>query len=68
MSESSVAPVHTGVASDEAFKIETHGIDYVPPGDRHGRPFELFWLWLGAQVNIYPIIIGALCVGLGLSF
>ena len=68
MSESSVAPVHTGVASDKAFKIETHGIDYVPPGDRHGRPFELFWLWLGAQVNIYPIIIGALCVGLGLSF
>ena len=52
MSESSVAPAHTGVASDEAFKIETHGIDYVPPGHRHGRPFELFWLWLGAQVNI----------------
>ena len=68
MSESRAAPAHTGVASDEAFKIETHGIDYVPPRDRHGRPFELFWLWLGAQVNIYPIIIGALCVGLGLSF
>ena len=68
MSESRAAPAHTGVASDEAFKIETHGIDYVPPSDRHGRPFELFWLWLGAQVNIYPIIIGALCVGLGLSF
>ena len=68
MSESLVAPVHTGVASDEAFKIETHGIDYVPPNDRHGRPFELFWLWLGAQTNIYPIIIGALVVSLGLSF
>src|SRR5215472_5242250 len=25
MSESRVAPAHTGVVSDEAFKIETHG-------------------------------------------
>jgi len=64
----SVAPVETGVASDEAFQIETHGIDYVPASDRHGRPFELFWLWLGAQTNVYPIIIGGLAVALGLTF
>src|SRR5205807_1596257 len=36
--------------------------------DRRGRPFDLFWIWFGANVIFTYVIDGALIVGFGLGF
>lgn len=53
---------------NEMFAIEAHGIDYIPETHRTGKPSSLFWIWLGAQTNVFPVIFGALLVSFGLSF
>lgn len=60
-----VAP---GDSGSRAFEIEQHGIDHIPDGDRRGRPFDLFWIWFGANVIFTYVIDGAIIVGFGLSF
>ncbi|MFF8830955.1 purine-cytosine permease family protein [Streptomyces sp. NPDC015131] len=61
-------PIGTGVASDEVFHVETHGIDPIPDSDRHGSPKDLFWLWFGSNLTFTYVINGALAVAFGLSF
>jgi NCS1 nucleoside transporter family len=58
----------TGVASDEVFQVETHGIDPIPDQDRHGSARDLFWLWFGSNLTFTYVINGALAVIFGLSF
>jgi NCS1 nucleoside transporter family len=55
-------------AGNRAFEVEQHGIDHIPDADRRGRPFDLFWIWFGANVIFTYVIDGALIVGFGLSF
>ena len=50
-----------------AFTVEQHGIDYIPPEDRHGRPFRLLTLWFAGNVQITTLATGALAVVLGLN-
>ena len=58
----------TGVAADDVFSVEQHGINPIPLHDRHGHPRELFWLWMGANLIFTYIIYGALAVSFGASF
>ncbi|MGW8887416.1 purine-cytosine permease family protein [Streptomyces sp. NPDC055749] len=58
----------TGVASDEVFRVETHGIDPIPDDERHGSAKDLFWLWFGSNLTFTYVINGALAVAFGLSF
>jgi NCS1 nucleoside transporter family len=55
-------------ADNRAFEVEQHGIDHIADSQRRGGPFELFWIWLGANVIFTYIIDGALVVGFGLGF
>src|SRR5919206_1523893 len=55
-------------ASNRAFEVEQHGIDHIPDSARRGRPFDLFWIWFGANVIFTYVIDGALIVGFGLGF
>ena len=41
-------------------KVETHGIDAIPPSERHGRPRELGFLWAGAFVNYASLFTASL--------
>jgi nucleobase:cation symporter-1, NCS1 family len=54
--------------TDAAFSIEQRGVSIVPDSERHGRPFDLFWVWLGANIIFTFIIDGAIIIGFGLSF
>ena len=45
--------------SDRVWSIETHGIDPIPDGDRHGKPLELFWIWCAANIAILGMTYGA---------
>ncbi len=53
---------------DQVFEIEQRGIQLVPASERHGKASDLFWMWLGTNLNIFYIINGIVIVGLGLSF
>ena len=55
------------LVTDGAGRIETHGIDHIPDGERHGRPIELFWVWAGANVNYLSLVVSAALVLMGLS-
>jgi NCS1 family nucleobase:cation symporter-1 len=41
--------------------IEDRTIQPIPPGQRHGRPWDLFTLWFGANLTILTVATGALC-------
>jgi purine-cytosine permease-like protein len=57
-----------GSAPQDAFgRIETRGIDHVPEDERHGRPFELFPVWLSSNVGYLYILLGGTLSVLGLS-
>jgi purine-cytosine permease-like protein len=47
--------------------VEARGLDPVPDADRHGRPAELFWVWLAANLGIIGIVYGAIIASLGLD-
>ncbi|WP_102193812.1 purine-cytosine permease family protein [Microbacterium aurantiacum] len=55
------------VATDTAGHIEIGGIDYIPDGQRHGRPAGLFGIWAAANVTYLYIVYGGLLVILGLQ-
>ncbi len=63
------AAVLSAEAEPSVTTIERRGIEYVPPGQRWGKPSNLFWMWAGAVWNIEFLIYGALAVVVfGLSF
>lgn len=47
--------------------IEQHSIDYVPPEERHGKPWHLFTVWFSSNVQITGFVTGILAVTLGLD-
>ncbi|MGW2288690.1 purine-cytosine permease family protein [Streptomyces phaeochromogenes] len=52
---------------DRAGTVETRGVDFVPDGERHGRPAEMFFVFLGANVSYVYLLLGGTLVLLGLS-
>ncbi len=45
--------------------IEHRSIDYIPEAERHGSLFSQFTLWLGANLQVTAVVVGALAVVLG---
>src|ERR1700721_2480145 len=54
-------------AREEPLILEKHGIDYIPPDERHGKPATLFTFWAASNVQILAISVGALAIVFGLS-
>jgi purine-cytosine permease-like protein len=48
--------------------VETHHIDMIPPGARHGKPWHQFAFWWGGNVNVFNVVLGAVVVSIGLPF
>ena len=53
--------------ADQVWAIELHGIDPIADQERHGRPFELFWVWFAANIGILGIVYGAILTAFGLN-
>jgi NCS1 family nucleobase:cation symporter-1 len=53
--------------TDEFFRVETHGIEPIPAGERKGSPRDVAWLWVAAFANFVSLITGALLVTFGLG-
>lgn len=54
-------------AADSPTRVETHGIDYIPDAERHGRPRDLFAVWAAPNVNFLAVVVGATLIVLGLN-
>lgn len=69
----STLPIEPGAPEDSpphpsaGVPFDAHGIEPITPEGRDCSPWELFWIWCGA--NIAPInwVLGALGITLGLS-
>ena len=53
---------------EDAFKIEQHGIDFIPESERWATPKDIFGMWAGASVQIEYFIYGAILMTFGLTF
>jgi nucleobase:cation symporter-1, NCS1 family len=54
--------------SDLAFRVEQHGIDFIPEHERWATPKAVAGLWAGASVNVEYLVYGAILAGFGFSF
>ena len=48
--------------SDRLWSIETNGINPIPEAERHGTPFEMFWIWFAANIGVLGVTYGAFLV------
>ena len=60
--------IHDGSPGDEAFKIETRGIDFIPETERWATPRNIGAMWAGSAINVEYFVYGALLMGFGFSF
>jgi nucleobase:cation symporter-1, NCS1 family len=59
----------TVAANEELRKyVETRHIDMIPAAARHGKPWHQFAFWFGGNVNVFNVVLGAVCVEIGLTF
>ena len=45
-----------------AGKLEVHGIDVIPEGERVSKPSDFLWIWHSAQFSFGTVVLGALPV------
>ena len=56
-----ISDIATQRVDVDAFgKVESHGIDAIPPAARHGAPHELGFLWAGAFANYASLFTASL--------
>jgi nucleobase:cation symporter-1, NCS1 family len=59
----------TSVQNDQLRRyVESHHIDMIPAGARHGKPWQQLVFWAGANVNVFNIVLGGVVVVIGLTF
>jgi NCS1 family nucleobase:cation symporter-1 len=61
MAESAAIGGH--MYKDEVLEIEPHGLEHITHGQRHGKPFQMFTLWMAANLVLATWVIGNLAVG-----
>lgn len=59
----------TSVQNDQLRRyVESHHIDMIPAGARHGKPWQQLVFWAGANVNVFNVVLGGVVVFIGLAF
>lgn len=62
------AQIDLAEAPTDAFlKVETYGIDPIPPAERKGTPRDVGFLWVAAFANFASLITGGLLISFGLG-
>ncbi len=62
-----LAVIHDPGVSDP-FKVEQHGIDYIPVSERWASPRDIFGMWAGASVQVEYFLYGAILMTFGFTF
>lgn len=53
--------------ADRVWAIERHGIEPIEDQERHGKAFELFWVWFAANIGILGIVYGGILAAAGMN-
>jgi purine-cytosine permease-like protein len=53
---------------DALGRVETRGVDYIPEPERHSKPSNLAWVYIGGQFTFGTIVLGSLPVAFGLGW
>ena len=61
------ATISEPTRSDEAFRVERRGIEYIPENQRWATPRDLFGMWAGASVNFEYLVYGAVLMTFGFT-
>jgi NCS1 family nucleobase:cation symporter-1 len=48
-------------------KVEQRSIDYIPDSERHGKARDLFNIWFSGNMQLTPVMTGAVAISLGLN-
>jgi purine-cytosine permease-like protein len=67
-STSADSHIEAGQGVDELGAIETRGIEFIPLEERHSKPRDLAWVFIGAQFALGIILIGSLPIAFGLGY
>ena len=63
------AEVREGTYGAKIAAVEPGGAEFIPLGDRHGRPYQQFWTWVSPNMEFATIFVGIIGVWFfGLSF
>jgi nucleobase:cation symporter-1, NCS1 family len=60
--------VREGSYGTKIIAVEPGGAEFIPLGERHGRPLQLFWTWTSPNMEFATVFVGLLGILLGLSF
>src|SRR5579875_2958480 len=61
--------VREGTYGDKVIAVEPGGAEFIPLGERHGRPLQLFWTWTSPNMEFATIFVGVLAIAaFGLGF
>ncbi|MGH7722202.1 MAG: purine-cytosine permease family protein [Candidatus Dormibacteria bacterium] len=55
-------PVREGEYGESVIAVEPGGVEYIPDGERHGRPIQLFWTWTSPNFEFATVYVGVLPV------
>ena len=63
------AEVREGTYGAKVTTIEPGGAEFIPLGDRHGKPYQQFWTWVSPNMEFATVFVGIIGVWFfGLSF
>ena len=63
------AEVREGTYGTKIAAVEPGGAEFIPLGDRHGKPYQQFWTWVSPNMEFATIFVGIIAVWFfGLSF
>jgi nucleobase:cation symporter-1, NCS1 family len=57
-----VAEVREGSYGGKVVAVEPGGAEFVPEGERHGRPLSLLWTWTSPNMEFATIFVGVISV------
>ncbi len=60
MTATASAPDAPPIETGQAFRVEQHGVDFIPEAERWATPRDLFGMWAGASVNVEYFFYGAI--------
>jgi nucleobase:cation symporter-1, NCS1 family len=56
------ATVREGEYGGKVAAVEPGGIGFIPLGERHGRPLQMFWTWMSPNLEFATVFVGVLAV------
>jgi purine-cytosine permease-like protein len=54
--------------TDRTGEVETRGVEEIPEAERHSSPWNLFWIFIGAELTYGVIVTGWLPIAFGLGW